>query len=236
VKFVLSTVVAMLATISTAASDAAASGSTAVPGEASVESQAVASTSAPASAPASALVSAPEFELVRMAAPLDVAPARSAGPALTVSAGTFGLFDALDNPYRVGVEYRSRPLGRWQLAPAAGLTVGASGTCFVYADLHRDFALGRHWTVTPSFGAGLFHGADDLDLGHVLEFQSGLEVARRFERGYRIGLVFYHLSNGGLSEDNPGTEVLALTMALPLGPAPDRSQPTGTASAQAAAD
>jgi hypothetical protein len=155
---------------------------------------------------------------------------------LTVSAGTFGLFDDLDEPYRVGIEFRSRPLGRWLLAPAAGLTVAANGTYFIYADLHRDFALGNYWTVTPSFGAGFFHGDDELDLGHELEFQSGLEVARRFDRGYRIGLVFYHLSNGGLSDDNPGTEVLALTVALPLGQAPDRGQPTGIPGTTAASD
>jgi hypothetical protein len=148
---------------------------------------------------------------------------------LSVSVGTFGLFDDLDDPYRVGVEFRSRPLGRWLLASGAGLSVAANGAYFLYADLHRDFALGEHWTITPSFGAGVFHGEDDLDLGHELEFQSGIEVARRFDRGYRVGLVFYHLSNASLSDDNPGTEVLALTFALPLGQAPVRGHSTAAA-------
>lgn len=170
------------------------------------------------------------------AAPAALQPPTSAAePTLSLSVGTFGLFDDLDDPYRLGVEFRSRPLGRWLLAPGAGLSVAANGAFFLYAELRRAFALGDDWAITPSFGAGYFHGEDDLDLGHELEFQSGIEVSRRFDRGYRVGLAFYHLSNASLSDENPGTEVLALTLTLPLGRVPDRSQATGTAAVSDAA-
>lgn len=183
------------------------------------------------------LALAPLAAAAQTAAPDAIAPpASAAGPMLSLSVGTFGLFDDLDDPYRLAIEFRSRPLGRWLLAPGAGLSVAANGAFFLYADLHRDFALGNDWAITPSFGAGYFHGEDDLDLGHELEFQSGIEISRRFDPGHRIGLAFYHLSNASLSDDNPGTEVLALTLTLPLGLVPDRSQATGIAAVSGAAD
>jgi hypothetical protein len=42
-------------------------------------------------------------------------------------------------------------------------------------------------------------------------------VASRF----RLGIGFYHASNGGLGENNPGTEVLEVVFGLPLGTTPD---------------
>jgi hypothetical protein len=79
-----------------------------------------------------------------------------------------------------------------------------------------DFRIGHSWFVTPVIGAGYFRNTGTLDLGHALEFKTGLEISVRVADRYRLGVQGYHLSNASLSEDNPGTEVLQLMFAIPL--------------------
>ena len=43
------------------------------------------------------------------------------------------------------------------------------------------------------------------ELGHVIEFRSGLDIAYRKKNGGRIGAEVHHLSNASLDENNPGT-------------------------------
>jgi hypothetical protein len=136
-------------------------------------------------------------------------------PTIDVSIGQLGILDE-DSPVRYGVEYRWRP-GPWSIAPGVGFIIAEDDARYVYGDLHRDFPLGEHWVTTLSFGGGLFWDGDDVELGHRVEFQSGVEVGRWFGTKWRAGLGFYHLSNGGLSEENPGTELLVLLITVPVG-------------------
>ena len=39
----------------------------------------------------------------------------------------------------------------------------------------------------------------------------------RLGNGWRVGAAFFHLSNAGLFDSNPGTEAVAVTLAIPLG-------------------
>lgn len=137
-------------------------------------------------------------------------------PMLNITAGQVGVFDNIDDPYRVGLEYRFRPFGSWQLIPAIGAAVAQNDAFFVYADLRHDFWLGDRWVVIPSFGLGLFNDGDQVELGQTLEFRSGVELAYRFHEQWRVGLALFHLSNGGLSDENPGTEALVLSLCIPL--------------------
>lgn len=136
---------------------------------------------------------------------------------LAATLGQFNFVDEGDGRVGGGLEYRWAPLGRWKLAPGAGLTVAETGAMYGYASLHCDLRLGRSWYLTPVLGAGLFRNTDALDLGHAVEFKTGLEISMQVPSLGRIGLAGYHLSNAGLSTDNPGTEVLELVFALPLG-------------------
>ena len=79
-----------------------------------------------------------------------------------------------------------------------------------------DVELGRGWVVTPSFGAGYYNASSGLDLGFDAEFRTAVELARRFGRGQRLGLCFAHLSNGSLSDTNPGTETLGISYSFPI--------------------
>lgn len=135
---------------------------------------------------------------------------------LNLTVGQAGIFDSGDPPLRYGIEYRGRSFSRWRLIPAVGAAIADNGASFVYTDLRHDFWLDDRWVVIPSFGVGAFDDGENLDLGHTIEFRSGLEVAYRFHGEYRVGVALFHLSNGGISDQNPGTEGLVASLCIPL--------------------
>jgi hypothetical protein len=137
-------------------------------------------------------------------------------PLLAGSLSQFNFVDSGDGLFGGGLEYRWAPLGRWKLVPGIGVTFAEGGTEYGYAALHYDFHIGRSWFVTPVIGAGYFRNTDTLDLGYAVEFKTGLEISVRVADRYRLGVQGYHLSNASLSEDNPGTEVLELVIAIPI--------------------
>jgi hypothetical protein len=137
-------------------------------------------------------------------------------PSVLFAAGVFALVEAYDYPYSVGVTYVARPLTKWRLAPGAGFALGPDGIAFMYLDVRRDFALGERWYFTPSLATGWFLNGDVIGPRDHLEFQSGIQFARRFDNGLRLGLAGLHISNGGLEHPNNGTEAVLLTLQVPL--------------------
>jgi hypothetical protein len=138
-------------------------------------------------------------------------------PLLALTAGRFNMKHPDEGPTGGGVEYRWAPLTRWKLIPSVGFTLAEEGAAYGYAALRYDFPLGRHVYLSPVVGAGAFRNGGNLDLGYGLEFKTGLDISVLVAGRYRVGLLGYHLSNCRLSEDNPGTEVLEVVFALPLG-------------------
>lgn len=145
-----------------------------------------------------------------------VASADEARQLFNLTVGRFGLIDDSSRPWVVGVEYRMRPVGEWGLRPAIGMMAADNDALFAYVEIRRDFRAGRDWVVSPSFGVGLFNEKDGLLLGHPVEFRTGIEVAHEFDGGQRLGVTLFHVSNGGLSGRNPGTEVLSASFSIPL--------------------
>ena len=139
-------------------------------------------------------------------------------PWVICSVGTFALVDDLDYPLRAGLQYRSRPRTDWALRPGIGVSAGAHGMGYVYADLARDFALPQRWALTLSFAAGYFVNGDFIGVSEPLEFQSGIAFSRRLDGGVRIGLAVHHISNGGRAHPNNGTETLVVFVAVPVTP------------------
>ena len=137
-------------------------------------------------------------------------------PMFNLTAGYFGIVDNIAKPLRFGAEYRFAELGKWKLIPSVGLVVAQNGAYFVYSDLRYDFWLNDKWLLIPSFGLGAFNGSEQLQLGNKLEFRSGIEIAYRFHKKYRLGVAFFHISNGGIADKNPGTEVLVLSLSIPV--------------------
>jgi len=138
---------------------------------------------------------------------------------INITAGQVGILDDLDGLQRYGLEYRFKSFsGPWnfRLIPAVGAAFSNNGAGFVYTDLRHDFYLSRRWILIPSFGVGIFNDSSEIELGNNLEFRSGIELAYQFRNKVRAGIALFHLSNGGISSENPGTEALVVSICIPI--------------------
>lgn len=138
-------------------------------------------------------------------------------PFLSFGVGWYDVNRQIDEATEFRAEYRSS-YKLWVVKPFAGLMGTTDGAAYGYGGLLMDIYFGRRIVVTPSLAAGLYHDGDGRDLGHAVEFRSGIEAAWRFDDRTRLGISFYHLSNAHLADHNPGTEVLGVVYSIPLGP------------------
>lgn len=134
---------------------------------------------------------------------------------VALSGGPVGIADS-GSSSRLGVEYRFGEHTDYKLIPSLGVAASDKDAYFFSAELRRNFWVKDRFVLTPSFGVGYFDESDSLDLGGELEFRSGIECTYCFEGDWRLGVALFHLSNGGLSDANPGTESLVFTLAIPL--------------------
>jgi hypothetical protein len=150
-------------------------------------------------------------------------PGKAAAPVEPAEvAGHLGQYATLnsDKGAELGVEVRLHPRHfHWQphwlpdMEPQTGLMMTAKGSLYAYGGFGFDIDLGKDWEFRPSWGVGLFHDNDERDLGGAVQFRSALELSKRVGSRIRLGLTFYHLSNAGLFDRNPGVESLVLTFA-----------------------
>lgn len=146
-----------------------------------------------------------------------VAPARAEEPDfVTFGAGYYDLFDD-QAAAEARFEYRFSEKNKllW-FTPFVGFTATSDAATYGYAGIALDIFFGNRWVATPTFAAGLYGDGDGKDLGHAIEFRSGLEVAYRFDDYSRLGLSFTHISNAGIGERNPGVESLVLFYSVPF--------------------
>ena len=127
-----------------------------------------------------------------------------------------GYFDINDNKSTIELRLEKR-LERSFLVfqPFVGLMSTGDKAFYGYGGISLDWVYGD-FIITPSFAAGLYADGDGKDLGHAVEFRSALELSYEFKNHHRLGLMFYHLSNASLSNNNPGTEVLSLGYSIPF--------------------
>ena len=104
----------------------------------------------------------------------------------------------------------------WYLKPFAGVMATTDAALFGYGGFLLDIYFGNRIVFTPNVAVGLYSDGDGKDLGSAIEFRSGVELAYRFDNRARLGVAFHHISNAGISDKNPGTETLTLTLSLPL--------------------
>ena len=133
---------------------------------------------------------------------------------------SIGYYDVFDDEEAVDLRIEYRPnsvIFVENLKPFVGAEVTSDASVWVGAGFLYDWNVANEWYVTPSIGAGLYaQGSSDLDLGHVVEFRSQLEVSYEFEDETRVGMSLSHLSNAGLDDHNPGTEILSLSYSVPF--------------------
>jgi lipid A 3-O-deacylase len=101
------------------------------------------------------------------------------------------------------------------IGPAIGLLANTKGGVFGYAGFYADFALGP-FVLTPLAAVGGYHRGGSEDLGEVFQFRTGGTLSYQFDNQSRLGVQFAHISNAGLSRQNPGENELLLTYAIPL--------------------
>ncbi|MCB1782916.1 MAG: acyloxyacyl hydrolase [Alphaproteobacteria bacterium] len=134
---------------------------------------------------------------------------------------SLGMYNTLDRPKMLNtrLEYRPESIVFFKkLKPWAGLELNSELSLWAGAGMLADFDLGRHFILTPSFGAGYYaRGRSRHDLSFPLEFRSQLELAYQFKNRSRLALAFSHTSNASLGRPNPGEEVLSLYYHVPFG-------------------
>lgn len=142
--------------------------------------------------------------------------ARSDDPSfITLGAGYYDFNARDDAAADFRLEYRhGRKL--WIFKPWAGFEFTSDGAAYGLAGVLVDVYFGRRLVVTPSFGAGLYHDGDGKDLGSLIEFRSQVEMSYRFNDRSRIGIALSHISNAGITQRNPGTEILNVYYSIPF--------------------
>ncbi len=160
--------------------------------------------------------------VVTLAGGAQAQPANDSEPAFLTFQG--GAFDVLHDETRgaeFGVQYRPA-FKFWFMNPMFGLNGSPVGNGYVYAGISFDIFVGNRLVLRPSFAPGLFVRNGGKDLGHIIEFRTGVELAYRLDDRSRLGLEISHRSNAGLGGAggcpcNPGEESLLFSYHLPLG-------------------
>jgi hypothetical protein len=154
-----------------------------------------------------------------LAAFLLSAPAGAAE--VVLSAGEFDVERAKDEgPLAAGIGVRLTGIALWRsswgmsLVPAFGASVSEERAVYGWAGGALLIPLSERWGLAPQLGAGIYEQGDGKNLGGALEFRSGLAVMYRASDAVTVGLDFYHLSNAGLHELNPGVNSLVLTFGV----------------------
>ena len=111
-------------------------------------------------------------------------------------------------------EYRARKF--WILRPKLGAEFTTDGAVYGYGGLHFDVPLGSKFLFSFGSAVGYYSKGNGKDLGSDIEFKSVAEFDYQFSNGPRLGVQLSHLSNAGIGDKNPGTEVLSLIYAFPL--------------------
>lgn len=111
----------------------------------------------------------------------------------------------------------------WVFKHHAGVLGTGDGSAYAYWGLYMDLYFGNRFVLSPSTAVGYYYrgewekGDHKTNLGHQVEFRSGIDLSYRFDDRSRLGLGYYHTSNTGLwSKRNPGEETLLLTYDLPI--------------------
>lgn len=115
-------------------------------------------------------------------------------------------------------EYRAGPdWDFWHIRPSFGVAATTDSSYYGWTALNLDIFFGRRIVLTPTTGIGAYAKGDGQDLGSVLEFRNGAELAWRFDSRARFGIGLHYLSNYGIGDTDPGIGVVTVFYAHPLG-------------------
>lgn len=102
--------------------------------------------------------------------------------------------------------------------PLAGYMTTRDDAHYVYGGVVSDFYLTDSIIFSLQSAIGYYEEGRGKDLGHEIEFKSAAELAWQFSNYSRLGLQIYHLSNAGLDDRNPGTEIISISYTFRIKP------------------
>ncbi len=146
-----------------------------------------------------------------------LATATHAADYLTGYAGGFDMIDQENESAQFGAEYRFSPV-QYGIRPTVGMNFTGDGAVYGYGGFNWDVSLlPNQLYLVPNFMVGAFSQGSGKDLGHAIEFRSGIEVDYQFANAHRVGIAFNHISNAGIGDKNPGAETLLINYSIPMG-------------------
>ncbi|MBI3508432.1 MAG: acyloxyacyl hydrolase [Chlamydiia bacterium] len=134
--------------------------------------------------------------------------------------GAFDFYRDRHRTWEFDFEYKFFP--NWihspifEVRPVFGIMMTAQGAGYLSGGLDFDFVFDKHFVLAPGFSACFYWHGHGKNLGFPLEFRTGIEVGYQFDDYRRLGLHFYHLSNAGLGDRNPGEESLVFYYEIPV--------------------
>lgn len=136
--------------------------------------------------------------------------------AICAGIGVFNAFDYPDLAAHVELEFFS-PWRAWVFYPYGGLSISGGSSLYLCAGLTLPIRFARHFLLRLGFAPGLYWSFDPrLDLGCALEFRSSIKLSYVLKNQSSLGIQLSHISNAGLGNKNPGTEVLVISYEVPL--------------------
>lgn len=141
------------------------------------------------------------------------APASAQQLILGAGYSDFSQGSALDTN-RISLEYIAAPFkdyGKLSLALGGIVTYDDESNSFVAAGISGTYDFNDRWFTELSFMPGFYsEGTPQNDLGKNLEFRTNLALGYNLTDTSAISLAIDHLSNAGLSSQNPGVNTLSL--------------------------
>lgn len=101
--------------------------------------------------------------------------------------------------------------------PSVGLSVSDKGDVWLGVGAVYNIPIqSRQFYGQLSLLPGIYQRGSGPDLGHDIEFRSGVEFGYQARNGMRIGMSFDHRSNLELGKINPGVESFQIRVSLPM--------------------
>lgn len=133
---------------------------------------------------------------------------------LIISSGAFNVLD--DQPVFTGsLELLIEDKGRL-INPKLGLMFTSENSIYSSFGFIVEQSLLMGFSLAFSFTPGLYYSFRKDELGHFLEFNSGIEVSYALPENQAVSFSFHHISNGGLSKFNPGAEFILLSYTITI--------------------
>lgn len=102
----------------------------------------------------------------------------------------------------------------FNIRPLVGAFVNTDGAVYGHVGFSRSIYITDNFLTRLQVGFGAYSKGGSKDLGQVFEFREQVEFGYQFDSGDMISLYFWHLSNAGMSDDNPGVNAAGLHYSM----------------------